>query len=333
MTIKPCRSCQQGFASISPHVSELPDSCSRQRYSDLGSALTENHDVQITIDLCRDLDLAIASELQGWGHVTSDNEKPLDRYCLWFEMMEREIPLKPYRVMRSQEMQPSSEGQRLAFVLSEIEAAFHGGLSIAPYLSARTSKLGKAGRDHMLLHWGIRHLHLSPISTKRPNGLVARADELLFFRIDGDVVYFIGILPHADPSAFERKGLLEVVERNWPHLHHRLRTGYAERELNPTERRALRRGNVMHMEEIDGKLIMPTFGVSSAGSPIDATRAFDRQQLQLLDLERMLRSQPADVFPEIAELESANVRLKGMWEYGFDLVETSTGLERRVQIL
>ncbi len=89
MTIKPCRSCQQGFASISPHVSELPDSCSRQRYSDLGSALTENHDVQITIDLCRDLDLAIASELQGWGHVTSDNEKPLDRYCLWFEMMER----------------------------------------------------------------------------------------------------------------------------------------------------------------------------------------------------------------------------------------------------
>jgi hypothetical protein len=295
--------------------------------------LNENPAMQIMIDLCHDLDLAIAGELQALGHAPSDTEKPLDRYCLWFEMREREIPQRPYRVLRSRELQSSNESQRLALVLSEVEAAFQEGLPVAPYLSARAAKVGKAGRDHMLLHWRIRHLHLSPISTKKPNGLVARADELLFFRIEGDEVHFIGILPHADPSAFERKALLEVVERNWPHLHHRLRTGYAERELTPAERRALRRGNVMHMEEIDGKLIMPTFGVSSAGSPADATRAFDRQQLQLLDLERMLRNQPADVFPEIAELESAHVRLKSMWEYGFDLVETSTGLERRVQIL
>lgn len=139
--------------------------------------------------------------------------------------------------------------------------------------------------------------------------------------------------PHEDPSAFERKSLLEVVERNWSHLHHRLRTGYAERELNTGERRALRRGNVIHMEEVDGKLIMPTFGVSTAGSPADATRAFDRQQLQLRELEQMLRDRPADVFPEIVELEAAHVRLQGMWEHGFDLIEMSTGLARRFQIL
>lgn len=288
--------------------------------------------MQITIDLRRDLDFAIAGELQTWGHEATANETPLDRYCLWFEMREREIPVKSYRVLRSRELESCSAAQRRATVLREIETAFQDGVSVAPYLSARAAKLGKAGRDHMLLHWGIRHMHLSPISTKRPNGLVARADELLFIRIEGDVVHFIGILPHADPIAFERKGLLVVVERNWPHLHHRLRKGYAERDLEPSERRALRRGNVMHMEEIDGKLIMPTFGVSTAGSPAEATRAFDRQQLQLLDIERMLRERPADVFPEIAELEAAHVRLKGMWEYGFDLVEMSTGLDRRIQV-
>lgn len=297
------------------------------------TALNENPTVEITIDLCHDLDLAIAGELKAWGHVPSDKETALDRYCLWFEMREREIPPGRYRVLRSRELQSSSEAQRLALVLSEIEAAFQDGISVAPYLSARAAKLGKAGRDHMLLHWGIRHLHLSPISTKRPNGLVARAGELLFLRIEGDVVHFIGILPHADLSAFERKSLLEVVERNWPHLHHRLRTGHAERELNPGERRALRRGNVIHMEEVDGKLIMPTFGVSTAGSPADATRAFDRQQLQLRELEQMLRDRPAEVFPEIVELEAVHVRLQGMWEHGFDLIEMSTGLARRFQIL
>jgi hypothetical protein len=295
-------------------------------------ALNENPAVQLTIDLCHDLDLAVAGELQTWGHVPSDKENPLDRYCLWFEMREREIPPGRYQVLRSRELQSSNDAQRLAPVLHEIEGAFRGGKLVAPYLSARTAKLGKAGRDYMLLHWGIRHLHLSPISTKKPSGLVARADDLLFFRIEGSVAYFVGILPHADPSAFERKSLLETVERNWPHLHHRLRTGYVERELSPSERKALRRGHLIHMEEVDGKLIMPTFGVTSAGSPADATRTFDRQQLQLREIEQLLRDEPASVFPEIVELEVAHVRLKGMWEHGFDLIEMSTGLARRVQI-
>lgn len=88
------------------------------------TALNENPAVHITVDLCHDLDLAIAGELQAWGHVPSDKEMALDRYCLWFEMREREIPIGRYRVMRSRELQSSSEAQRLAFVVSEIEAAF-----------------------------------------------------------------------------------------------------------------------------------------------------------------------------------------------------------------
>lgn len=46
----------------------------------------------------------------------------------------------------------------------------------------------------------------------------------------------------------------------------------------------------------------------------------------------MLRDKPASVFPEIVELDIAQVRLKSMWEYAFDLIEMSTGLVRRVQI-
>jgi hypothetical protein len=193
------------------------------------------------------------------------------------------------------------------------------------------SRIGKKGRDRLLIHWGIHHLHLKSLATIKPNGLVARADDLLFFRIHNKSVYFIDILAH-DEDVFEQKKLLEIVDRNWPHLHVQINGMQTELERTPEDIKILRRNNLTHMEQVNGRLIMPTTGASAAGTPDEATLSFNRHQRELRWLEHKIRRHFLEYFPMCAWQWMAHIRLSGIWEKGFDIYETSINQPLRIQL-
>jgi len=73
------------------------------------------------------------------------------------------------------------------------------------------------GVDLLFAAWRIHHMHLGPPSTK----VVARTNDLLFARFEGDNAYLINSYPHEsaeDKSPFSKQELLHVIYRNWPKL-------------------------------------------------------------------------------------------------------------------
>ena len=267
--------------------------------------------------------------LEPHGHLYNPNEKAVDRYCLWHEIQERLVLPHNYRVFVSQELKGNRKYSQLKAVLQEVKTAFRSGGSLSPYLSSRVSNFGKKGRDYMLQHWHIRHLHISPVSSIDGKGLVQRADDLLFFKVEGDCVYFLDILSHAEPNLFEQKRLLDVVEKNWPKLHGHVwvRGRSSEKTLNPEEVRRLRRRNVNMFESIGERIIAPGMGVSAGGTSLDAVRTYDRHQEELGHLEARIKTRFWECFPQCMSQGLAHVRLTGLWESGFDTHEMFSGAQ------
>lgn len=288
----------------------------------------------IFMNLPQDYDWLFVQALESRGHLYNPNEKAVDRYCLWHEIQERFVSPQSYRIFVSQELRKNGKYAQLKNVLQEVKAAFRSGSSLSPYLSSRIPNLGKKGRDYMLQHWHIRHLNLSPISSIDSKGLVKRADDLLFFKVDGDCVYFLDILSHAEPHVFEQKRLLSVVEKNWPQLHgHVQRRGRAmEKTLKPEEMRQLRRHNINTFERIGGRIIAPGMGVSAGGTSLDAVRTYDRHQEELRHLEVRIRARFWEYFSQCNSQGLAHIRLTGLWTYGFDTEELFSGAQIRFKI-
>lgn len=278
----------------------------------------------ICMNLGEDLDRILMAELADVGHHGEHDERPINRYCLWYEMQERLVPQQAYTVVVSTQLKANPKYRALKAELGEVITALKTGESLTPYLSSRIFKPGRKGRDHMQLHWNIKHLHLSPLKTLKPGGFVERADNILFFRIKEATAYLIDILPHDELDLFEQKSILEIVERNWPYLHKEIRGVLAGDELSAQDRHQLRRANLTHFESIDGRVIMPTSGVSSAGSSTEASLSFDRHGKELRSIEANIRARFLEYFPKSADRGLAHVRLTAMWERGFDVFEMFT---------
>ena len=79
-----------------------------------------------------------------------------------------------------------------------------------PHLNNATKK---DKLDGLLYDWGIHHLHLG--ETFSAPGYVKRTGPVLFAIFRNDNVYFIDIRDHV---GWSDKGLLEIVNENWPEL-------------------------------------------------------------------------------------------------------------------
>lgn len=287
----------------------------------------------VQMNLAEDLDDLITAELIEFGFKPSQRDTTLHRYCLWYEYHDRRISMVPHRIEVSKELKANPKYIEHKAVIAEITGRLRRGQDVTPYLTTGVTRLAKQGRDYLLLHWGILHLHLNLISTIDSKGFVTRSDDLLFIRVQKDTAHLIDIQPHNRPSPFEEKKLLEIADRNWPYLHMHIKGLYGERILNPDQIRAVRRANIIHPETVNGRMVMPTFGVTSAGSPGQATLSLDRNLSELRIIEAKIRGNFLNYFPMSARQWVIQVRLGGMWEKGFDVYETTTRHVHRFTLL
>ncbi|TSD59047.1 hypothetical protein FFI97_001575 [Variovorax sp. KBS0712] len=194
------------------------------------------------------------------------------------------------------------------------------GQPLAPYLSTLANKL--VTHDHLLVHWGVHHLHLEPLCTLDERGYVARADNLLFFRVNGADIHLIDILPH-NPSPFAQDELVKIVDRNWPQLHQQMR-GFTTRVLSPAQIKKLRKGNLNTAVQTDTRVVMPAFGATSAGRSLAGVLEADRIFADLRRLEGLVAENYERWFPR-SSAWITNVRLVGVEKDGYNLVDGASG--------
>lgn len=198
--------------------------------------------------------------------------------------------------------------------------ALRDGRDITPHLSRgiKTAYVPTAHRDAKLQQrpdldllisdWGLHHLHLA--TTLESDGFVERTGDLLFCAFVDDDAYLIGIYPHGSWALHE---LVEILVREWPNSSV-VNTSISGATLidPPSERDhlKLRQGGVATLLEVDGRIVMPGFGMTTAGTPVGVTMRVNQIAWTLTDLRERL-----DVF--LDDLDSRYPVARGesaLWE-------------------
>lgn len=263
-------------------------------------------------------------ELARHNYVEGPDDTDFDRHVVLLDLRKRLVPRRRYKVHLSRELQANPSGRVLKPVLDEVIEKLQGGQSIEPYLSKAAS--GATSQDGLLVHWGIHHLHLSPLASVGSDGFVDRADDLLFFRVDAANAYLIDIVPHRTQALFVREGLVRTVDRNWPALHHAIERpgGVLLQQLNDRENKSLRKKNANAPIQADARIVMPSSGAVSSGHSMDSVMAADGVALELRRLELLLRLNYDDWFGRTHDWVTV-LRLIEVKDRGYVVADAASG--------
>ncbi|WP_395350097.1 hypothetical protein [Variovorax sp. UC122_21] len=279
------------------------------------------------MNFARDHDELVRAKLATYHYVEEPDDNDFTRYVVLLDLLKRLVPRRRYKVHLSREIQANPKARELKSVLDEVIEQLRSGQSIAPYLSKAANDL--TAQDGLLVHWGIHHLHLSPAASKGADGFVARADYLLFFRVDATNAYLIDIVPHKASALFVREELVRTVDRNWPALHHEIaRSGAVPlRQLTDRENKSLRKKSTNTPVQTDSRIVIPAFGAMSSGHSLDAVMAADGTALELQRLELLIRINYAVWFGRTTDWVTA-LRLIETRDEGYVISDGSSGKVR-----
>lgn len=281
----------------------------------------------ILMDLAADLNEMTTERLRERGYTSVVSDDALMRFAMLYTYTERVVMPHKYKIEVSQQLAANPLYAAQSSVIREITQRLEAGDSVAPYLS-RLAQAPNGPPDYLLNYWGIHHLHLSSIATKKPNGRVASADYLLFVRFEGEIAHLIDIRAHAQPDLFLDLTLLAILDANWPHLH-RHAVNITAPVLTPDDVKGLRKHNANYAIEVNGRVIFPRMGVMANGIPIDVPFRYDHllNQLRLVAID--VRQDYYKFFGLKAEW-FAHVKLIGIEDSEFTLKELLGGQVRRV---
>lgn len=154
--------------------------------------------------------------------------------------------------------------------LALLEDKIIKGKSLFPHQSKSLNKL--SSEDYLLYSWSIHHFHLG--ETIEADGFIKRTGPVLFAYVtDGDF-YMIDIKQH---GAWSDKGLLQTLYDNWPSLLESWRVnGQTVVNFNSSDIGQLRKAHINTIVELDdgSSFIGPGFGVTTAGTPAEATMKY-----------------------------------------------------------
>lgn len=210
----------------------------------------------------------------------------------------RWVPAHPRAVHWSSKLRSSLHTASHQVALNAISAAAQAGDDLTPYLSRsinnayvpqakRSARLDhRSDLDLLMSDWGLHHLHLS---TKLcSNGLMERTGDLLFAAFTHDDAYLIGIFPH---GSWTQKELIEVLVREWPNdsVVATLKGGLTlASHVNEHDHQELRNAGVTTLMEVDGTIVMPGQGMTTAGTPMRVTSHAQKVAWTLTDLRTNL---------------------------------------------
>ena len=284
----------------------------------------------LMMDSRGDLGALIEAELSYAGYLGSETKSAGHLYGILREYQSRFVPEIKHTVELSDTLKANPKLEIYKVVVDEICDVLKAGGNLRPYMSSKIDRFAKHGRDYLQLHWGLSHLHLSSIATVRANGLVERADDLLFLRVKNGVAHLVDILAHSEVGIFENKRLLDVVDRNWPRLHvHAKGISKPTTDHTPEQIRRLRRLNYQHVEWVNGRAVMPTYGTNAAGTPSEAIIQYDRMRIQLDVIQHDIRKRFFTYFPANRNLWLAYVRLYEVAKDGYLVREINSNQDAK----
>ena len=175
------------------------------------------------------------------------------------------------------------------------------GQSLEPYMSRLIYNTNISKSDFLLKNWNIYHLHLEKIG--KENKFEGKSSNLLFFQLEGNVIYLIDIKPHPKGATWFDRDLLEIVFENWPNL---LRY---EKGMKPTidipdnEIHKGLKNMVVMISFHDGMLLPTNLGVATSGDSNWAVQFTDRIFNSFRIAEKELRDHEDEIKLEIFNQE------------------------------
>jgi hypothetical protein len=213
----------------------------------------------------------------------------------------------PRKIHISSELSNKEIASPFKEALDNIKDKIERGEDINPYLSKSIFNIEKP--DHLLVDWGIYHLHLSNKKDKEDDYFFNRSDELLFFMCFNNEIYFIEVLPHKQMNLWGNKELLRIVNKNWPDVLEPYRIPDAINvtpNLSEKEIIDARRSGSFIFTEVDGSVYSPIYGgLTTAKFAINHVQMADSIISFIKELEEVLKKQ----IEKKGEVSSSNYKL------------------------
>lgn len=132
--------------------------------------------------------------------------------------------------------------------LTWLESKILKGESLNPHLN---TTIQKDKLDGLLYDWGIHHLHLG--LKYEATGFVERTGPVLFAVFRPNDVYFVDVRDH---EGWSDKGLLEIINRNWPELLslYKMEGVIPETSFTEEDITSLRKGGVNTFHELEKQI-------------------------------------------------------------------------------
>lgn len=217
----------------------------------------------------------------------------------------RYVHAHPRTAHLSSKLQASAELIEYKAAVDSIVAAINSGDDLTPHLSRgiKTAYVPEAERDKrlhrqgdldlLISDWGLHHLHLT--TEMESDGFVKRTGDLLFAAFSDDGAYLIGIYPH---GSWALKELIEILMREWPGnpvVMPSMSGVTLARPVSEKEHLELRKGGVATSVEVDGTVVMPALGMTTAGTPVRVTLHTNQMAWALTALREKLMAQLAEL--------------------------------------
>lgn len=208
---------------------------------------------------------------------------------LLLDNLMRQVPVQEYNVHISQEMTAKLAHLPPQQELLEVINCFESGLPIYPYLSKKVGDVKKS--DSLLKHWGVNHLHLVSDGQRNKQGFIEkRSSWILFFRVDKADVYLIDVLNHPSGVGWSNQALIQIADRNWPHLHTLVSTSREMSDkLSDADYHSLRSMKKNALVMTDRGQVAVHFGVVCSGASLPSVVARDYVRLTLPKVQNEIR--------------------------------------------
>jgi hypothetical protein len=254
----------------------------------------------VCMNFQKDFEDMVAAKLKDAGYKNNPRLSASRAYGMIFDSERRQVPKRRYTVHVSPELLAQSEYSTYRTGIAEIIELLEKGESITHCLSKRSADIYSA--DRLLAYWGINHLH--PVVGRRGGSFTrARARHLLYFRVDGDNMYFVDLLPHPPKGAKQEwinAHLVRVVDRNWPFLHVLHMPGPAgSQRLSDEEHKTLSSKNANALVATDRGAVMPSGGVMANGTSVDAVAQWMHLVRRIETLQSYVEQNQASLFPKV----------------------------------
>ena len=240
-------------------------------------------------------------ELESVGFDTSSIEDK-DIPFKYFTVVLRTIEKKPRTIYKAANFICPAE---LQAGLTILEDKITRGKSLFPHQSKSVNNL--TSEDCLLYSWSIHHFHLG--ETLETCGFIKRTGPVLFAYVTDDAFYMIDIKQH---GAWSDKGLLQTLYDNWPSLLQGWKIdGKPEVNFNSKEIGKLRKAHINAIVELnDGSsFVGPGYGMTAAGTPVEATLKYRGIMRHIEGFIRDLRKDPTDFLStKYNEAEIANMQ-------------------------